>query len=93
MALVGAFSVIVELRRLIVHGTNTDTRKVMALYLIPFTMPSFLPSAVSSSTPAQIPGANSVVPQNLTSIIVSVHGVIIIIYIVIFILLHCIKSN
>ena len=60
----------------------------MALYLIPFTMPSFLPSAVSSSTPAQIPGANSVVPQNLTSIIVLVHGVIIIIYIIIIIALY-----
>ena len=34
-------------------------------YLIPFTIPSFFPSAVSSSTPAQIPVANSVVPQNL----------------------------
>jgi hypothetical protein len=34
-------------------------------YLMPRTVPSFLPSWVSNSTPAHIPVANSVVPQNL----------------------------
>ena len=45
-------------------GTNTPCSGKHLKYGTPFTEPTFLPSGSSRAMPAQIPPANSVVPQN-----------------------------